>query len=259
MPLNSQGYYEQIRRIRRTLRKRPRTWAVDPLGYLDEYDLSPIGSTIQLEAHLLNVLNTFVLQQYQLVRPNISVAAKSGDVVIDAGACWGDTTLYFAERVGPTGQVLSYEFAPENLEVLRRNLQRNPGLARRVRLLTRALSDTPERQVSFSGAGPGTRMSAREDSESSTITDTIDARVESDRLSKVDFIKMDIEGGELGALRGAEQTLRHWRPTLAISIYHSLDDLWQIATYIADLRLGYQFYVAHFTIHAEETVLFALA
>jgi hypothetical protein len=46
---------------------------------------------------------------------------------------------------------------------------------------------------------------------------------------------------------------------LAISIYHKLPDFWEIARYLDSLDLGYRFYIRHFTIHAEETVLFAVA
>jgi len=70
---------------------------------------------------------------------------------------------------------------------------------------------------------------------------------------------MDIEGAELDALRGAEQTLRAFKPRLAISLYHNKTDLTEIPEYLNALDLGYEFYLDHFTIHNEETVLFARA
>jgi hypothetical protein len=76
-------------------------------------------------------------------------------------------------------------------------------------------------------------------------------------LQRVDFIKMDIEGAELEALRGAESVLKQFKPKLAISVYHNFKDFWTIPQYLAQLGLGYRFYLRHFTIHAEETVLFA--
>ena len=44
-----------------------------------------------------------------------------------------------------------------------------------------------------------------------------------------------------------------------MSVYHNLSDFWTIPRYIESLDLGYKFYLRHFTIHAEETVLFAVA
>ena len=69
---------------------------------------------------------------------------------------------------------------------------------------------------------------------------------------------MDIEGSELAALLGAEKTLCKFRPTLAVSVYHNLSDFWTIPRFVESLNLGYKFYLRHFTIHAEETVLFAV-
>ena len=70
---------------------------------------------------------------------------------------------------------------------------------------------------------------------------------------------MDIEGAEQPALRGAIQTLKRDRPRLAISLYHSMDDMVQIPRWIADLDRGYRFYLGHETIFDAETVLFAVA
>ncbi len=53
---------------------------------------------------------------------------------------------------------------------------------------------------------------------------TIDAIVKSLGLSRVDFIKMDIEGSERYALKGAATTLRSFKPRLAICTYHKPDD-----------------------------------
>ena len=70
---------------------------------------------------------------------------------------------------------------------------------------------------------------------------------------------MDIEGAELEALKGATNTIQTFRPKLAISVYHRTRDFWEIPQWIDSLNLGYQFHLRHFTIHAGETVLFAIA
>jgi hypothetical protein len=87
----------------------------------------------------------------------------------------------------------------------------------------------------------------------------IDDVVGTPEFPKVDFIKMDIEGAEQQVLRGTEESISRFKPKLAITVYHSLKDFWEIPKWIAHLGLGYQLYLRHFTIHQEETVLFGVA
>lgn len=68
---------------------------------------------------------------------------------------------------------------------------------------------------------------------------------------------MDIEGAEPFALQGAIETIKKHKPKLAIAIYHSMDDFTNIPKWILDLNLGYEIYLGHYTIHAEETICFA--
>ena len=69
---------------------------------------------------------------------------------------------------------------------------------------------------------------------------------------------MDIEGAELLALNGAIETIKKFKPKLAIAIYHSMSDFISIPKWIDDLNLGYKLYLDHYTIHTEETILYAI-
>lgn len=79
----------------------------------------------------------------------------------------------------------------------------------------------------------------------------------------VDFratlIKMDIEGAESAALDGATRTLARDRPDLAISIYHRVSDLWNIAIAIDDRKLGYRHFLRSHAHNGFDTVLYAVA
>lgn len=75
---------------------------------------------------------------------------------------------------------------------------------------------------------------------------------------KVTFIKMDIEGSELNALHGAAETIKRYKPKLAICIYHKLEDIIEIPQYIHSLVPEYKFYVRHYSFGAAETVLYAI-
>ncbi|MDR0735674.1 MAG: FkbM family methyltransferase [Zoogloeaceae bacterium] len=72
------------------------------------------------------------------------------------------------------------------------------------------------------------------------------------------LIKMDIEGAELEALRGAYRLISRHRPGLAISVYHTPGHLWQIPLLLHDWNLGYRFYLRGHAHNSFELVLYAL-
>lgn len=74
----------------------------------------------------------------------------------------------------------------------------------------------------------------------------------------VTFIKMDIEGSELNALRGGEALIRKYHPKLAICIYHKPEDVIDIPKFIMDCYPGYKFFVRHYALTENETVLYAV-
>jgi FkbM family methyltransferase len=221
----------------------------------DDYDLERLGYPLMLRGYIGSVVQTFLVEQYRYAGlPEIAV--RAGDTVIDGGAHWGDTALYFAQRTGESGRVVSFEFEPSSLEALRFNLSLNPELARRVDVVAAALWHEAGTHVSVSPQGPGTSITP--DGEARAPTDTIDSLVARGQVDRVDFIKLDVEGAELNTLHGAEGTLRRFRPRLALAAYHKADDLAVIPAYLDGLQLGYHFRLGHTTMHGEETVLFAI-
>ncbi|MCE1115811.1 FkbM family methyltransferase [Pseudomonas sp. NMI795_08] len=72
------------------------------------------------------------------------------------------------------------------------------------------------------------------------------------------FVKMDIEGEEPAALRGAEGLLQAHRPHLAISIYHRAEHLWEIAEQLQGYELGYRYYLRCHSPSTFDAVLYAV-
>ena len=86
---------------------------------------------------------------------------------------------------------------------------------------------------------------------------SLDERVEGGHLPPPHFIKMDIEGFEGEALRGARQTIAKYKPKLAISIYHKPEDFFVLPELIKSICPEYKFYLDHYTIFDADTVLYA--
>jgi FkbM family methyltransferase len=220
------------------------------------YEFKYRNSSLSLECWLGNVVFSFLLNQYQFNRNGIFVQAEPGDWVIDAGACFGDTAISFALAVGDAGKVFSFEAMPAHLEIIAENLRRNPGPASRIAVFDRALAEQSGRILRFVPNGAGSR--AADDGTVEVMSIAIDDFVREQGLPRLDFIKMDIEGGEIAALRGAAQAIRRYKPKLAISVYHSLEDLVRIPALIREIEPDYELFLEHYTLHWEETVLYAV-
>ena len=234
-------------------------------GRLKIINLDKFGIEIKLLSEAFGVFNEFIYSQYSYRGRNDIIGPKEGDYVFDCGACFGGTSLHFAERVGKSGRVISYEFFPENVDILSYNLKINPDLEKLITVVEKPVWSQSGITMHIEGSGPATQVFVGENAtgrekrtdyrefQSTTIDDTVFCL----DLQRVDFIKMDIEGSEMMALRGAVDTIKKERPTLAISVYHKLFDFYEIPQFIDGLDLGYKFYLQHSTVHGDETVIFA--
>ena len=197
---------------------------------------------------------------YRYAAGTILVDVQRGDHVIDCGACYGDTALLFAAKAGEDGKVLSFEPHPGIGQLFLRNRDMNPRLARRMTLLSAATGETAGGTAAFSLCGPGSHLehhNPRLQRAEIPVT-SIDAEVDRQGWSRVDFIKMDVEGAELSTLKGAELTLRRFRPRLAVCLYHSPEDFFRIPRFLVECDLGYRFYLEHHFMNGWETVLYAV-
>jgi FkbM family methyltransferase len=100
-----------------------------------------------------------------------------------------------------------------------------------------------------------TQGSRSQISDSGTATIVVD-RLDDVLQEKPTFIKMDIEGGELSALEGARETIRNYRPKLAIAAYHAPGDFWRIPREILSIENDCDIYMRHYTECIYETVMF---
>jgi FkbM family methyltransferase len=231
---------------------------------LHHYDFNGLGLPIQAIGPPLPLASTMIFSQYAYRDPAAAAAPRPGDVAVDAGGCWGDTALWLAHVVGPLGRVHTFEPTPGNRRLLDHNLSLNPGLAERITVWPDPLGALPGERVwipDVVAAGATMQAQAPDDPQRRMIElpiQSIDALVASSGLPRVDFLKVDVEGADLGVLEGAAETIRSQQPRLAIACYHKPDDLVTIPDFVATLGVRYRWYLQCSTMTDVDTVAFAV-
>ncbi len=147
---------------------------------------------------------------------------RKGDVVIDCGANIG---TFVAEALDAGASlVVACEPSPGNTECLRRNFADELSMGRVIVYPKGLWHETTILRLSL-GRSPAGDSFLRESATGMELpVTTIDALVSELALERVAFIKMDIEGAERNALQGARDSIRRFRPRLAVSAYHLPDD-----------------------------------
>jgi FkbM family methyltransferase len=231
----------------------PEISSVEPIAL---YKVPYKGHDVSVNAGLTNVAASFLSGQYYFRDGDLGIEPEPGDHVIDGGGCLGDTALAFAADVGADGRIYTFDPLASHCAMMRRSFAMNPDLEPRIRLFEAGLAgeDRASRTTkAIAGIHPGARL------DDDMPTRSIDSTVRSGEVARIDFIKMDIEGSELAALRGGADAIARWRPKLAISLYHRPEDFFTIPLWLNALGCGYRFFLRHYSIHNEETVLYGVA
>lgn len=148
---------------------------------------------------------------------------KEGDIVIDAGAFLGHFTLYAAKFVGDKGRVFAFEPDKNNYRNLIRNIELNS--LKNVEAFNMGVWSIEGNLEFFEHPQKGFASSflfentAGKSTSLRSVT-SIDAFLKKMQITKLNFIKMDVEGAELEAIKGAEQTLKTNSVNIAIASYH---------------------------------------
>jgi FkbM family methyltransferase len=203
------------------------------------------------------IINVYIHSQYEL--PGI-VEINKGDIIIDAGACYGDSALYFSSASCPDGIVYAFEPNKNNSKILKENILINKRT--NIVIVEKALSD----KISFAKISNKNTMSTIIDTKNDELSDTfidietttIDDFAKENQIKKINFIKMDLEGYEIHAINGAKTVIHDHKPKLAISIYHKCSDLYELPLLIHKLNSDYKFYIRHASTDWMETILFCI-
>lgn len=172
------------------------------------------------------------------------------EVFVDAGAFDGDTIDMFLAHTNNKYKYI-YAFEPDKTNynsLIRHNDKEN------VKIYNAGLY-CDNMETAFSASKGGSSKIAREGEDAVKVFRFDELELPEKEIT---FVKMDIEGSELAALRGMEETIKRNKPKLAICIYHKFEDLWELPLYIKSLVPEYRLYIRNYTSYLDEIVLYAV-
>ena len=190
----------------------------------------------------------FGLKQYDV--KNI-FEVKEDATIFDIGAWKGDTAYFFSKKCSNKTRIYAFEpddYAFQILEKIKEKYKLNNVITKNI-LLSNA-----EKEIDFISMIENTPTINKN-------AITIDKFVEENNIEKIDYIKMDVEGAEKNILEGSIKTIKKFKPSLAIAIYHGgklfMEDFYNIPIFIKNvINEDYEYYIRTFSPWGGETILF---
>lgn len=191
--------------------------------------------------------------------PKDIIKLSDCEVFTDCGAYDGDTIMRFIKETnGKYKQIIAFEPDTKNFNTIKKNNFKNCccfklGLWNEKKTLNFYEDGSASSKLVQTNA-----VTTRFENKRIEVAISLEAIDNIKECTESTFIKMDIEGAELNALKGARKTIYKNRPKLAICIYHADNDMLDIPLWIHGLNLGYKLYVRQHFGGCQETVLYAI-
>lgn len=196
--------------------------------------------------------NIFVVFDHQNKYFDEVIELTDEEIFVDAGATDGATSLLFAEKTNNKYKKI-YVLEPNqklisNIEEKTKDLEnievRNVGLWEKRETLN-FVEDCLNEGGGF----------IAEDGGISAYVDTLDTILKGEAVT---FIKLNVVGSELHALKGAKETIETHKPKLAITVHYKPEAIIEIPAYLKSLVPEYKFYLRHYSNSLADTVLYAV-
>lgn len=167
----------------------------------------------------------FFLNDFEAYETEVAMAMMGkGDYVFDVGSSFGWYTTLMSRQVGYSGKVFAFELVPDITKECQKNLLLNHS-DNNVVLETVALGDKDglidyvySEDLGLGNLQAGTLKKAGVLEQAHGNMTTLDSYIEKNNISKVDFIKCDIDGAEVPFLRGARKTFVSKKPAMLIEV-----------------------------------------
>ena len=161
------------------------------------------------------------------------------EVFVDIGSYTGDTVLEFINWYGDESykKIYCFEITPSIIELSKNNLKK----FKNIEFCNCAVGSCEGKTfINPSNIDPSANQTGKS-GEKEIEVKTLDNLVK----EKITSIKMDIEGGEKEAIKGAKKHIKNDSPLLMIAVYHKHNDIWEIPKMIEEINSNYDFYLRY--------------
>ena len=148
--------------------------------------------------------------------------AEQSRVILDVGGSIGDYTCVGANRLPADGHIVAFEPIPENQAYIKKNLEQNQ-LTSKATVAPVAVGDRDAEIDIYMVEGSVGTHSAAATSAAGVSTKSVhvpvvmlDSYVVENKLANIDILKIDVEGYDGFVLKGAQQLIRKFKPTMFI-------------------------------------------
>ena len=177
----------------------------------------PIKNNIRVFLSFNRIVPKFVSDLSPLKGYELYYHLKEGDIVVDAGAFTGDYTIFAAKKVGKSGKIIAFEPDEKNRKILKKNLVH--AKLDNVIIIPKGLWDKNTTLDFKASSGlHSTALTGQSDTKIEVVR--LDDELKKIGITKIDVLKMDIEGAEIEAIQGSINTLKNNEVNVMIASYH---------------------------------------
>jgi len=193
--------------------------------------------------------------EYSQYFDNDIITFGENEVFVDCGGFDGSTTREFTRLCSDYERIYIYEPSKESIVNCTANLADCSNV-----LIRNAGVGCEQKSLSFNEKGSRSKFVSNSIDAANSDENVIEiVSLDNDIKHPVTFIKMDIEGFELDAIRGASAHIKNESPKLAICLYHKPSDIWRIPKLINEINPNYNYFLRHYNLIKNwELILYAI-
>jgi len=164
---------------------------------------------------------------------------KENDIVFDIGAYFGFFSYYAVQKGAK--EVYAFEPNPCAFEILKKHAELWSDKIKPFEIALYSSDGFQDLSIPNPLAGWSTLREVECSQKVRVKTVTLDNFVKKEKIERVDFIKIDTEGAEREIIKGAKETIKKFKPKMAIAAYHLPDDKKVIPKLVLSIRDDYKY------------------